>query len=137
MSRSCDTGGRAARQREPMLLIAAVLALLWLVFSLWRMASRVAGVPDDFTWDALIAQLGTAVEVVMIVPYFAVAVPAVILIWLAWWLDRRALALMAGILLLIAAVLGLRHGFGMLPGALLGFAGSGSLKRRRSSCGQA
>lgn len=131
------TSKRSGTQREPLLLLAAVAALAWLVYSGWTLAVRIAGVPNDLTTDALMAQLGAAVEVVMIVPYLIAAALAVVCSWLAWWLNRRWLAVLAAILLIVAAALGLRHGLGMLPGAALGFAGSGRLKRQKASRRQA
>lgn len=121
------------RQRDRVLLLAAVLALGWLLFSIWSVAERVAGVPTDRSADALVAQLGAAVEVVMIVPYFVAAVLAAILSWLSWWLNKRSLALLAGIMLCLAALLGLSNGVGLLPGAALEFAGASRLKRQRTA----
>lgn len=123
---------RTRRPREPVLLLAAVLALAWLLFSGWTVADRIAGVPTDRSTDALVAQLGAAVEVVMIVPYFVAAVLAVILSWLGWWLSRRGLALTAAGLLCLATLLGLRNGVGLLPGVVLEFIGASRLKRRKS-----
>ena len=125
------------RRRDPVLLLAAVLALAWLIYSGWTLAARIAGVPNDLTTDALVAQLGAAVEVVMIVPYLIAAVLAVVCSWLAWWLNRRWLALLAAILLIIAVLLGLKNGFGMLPGAMLTFSGAARLKRQKASRRQA
>lgn len=137
MNRPLKKSNTSGAKRDPLLLLAAAVALAWLIYSGWTLAARIAAVPNDLTTDALVAQLGAAVEVVMIVPYMISAVLAVVFIWLAWWLNRRWLALVAAIVLCIAVLLGLRHGLGMLPGAVLGFMSSGRLKRQKATRRQA
>lgn len=120
------------KRRDMVLLIGAALALAWLIFSYMSVAEVVNSVPTGDSAEALGAQVGTALGLALLVPYFIVTALGVIFDWLGWLLNKRGFALTAAILFCVALPLGIGNAVGLIPSIVLGFVGYARLKKRQT-----
>lgn len=87
------------KKRNVLLLVAAILGSAYLIYLVCYMA----GAPVD-TRDSA-ADAGTAIAMMMIMPYALLTGLAVIFNWIAWALSKRWAALTAGILYAVAILM--------------------------------
>lgn len=120
------------KRRDMVLLIGAALALAWLIFSYMSVGEVVNSVPTGDTAEALGAQVGTAIGIALLMPYFIVTALGVIFDWLGWLLNKRGFALTAAILFCVALPLGIGNAIGLIPSIVLGFVGYARLKKRQT-----
>ena len=118
-------------KKSKITLVGALLALLWMVFCVSAVGDFISDVPSGNDASAVGQQVGTAIGLVIMLPYFIVAWIGVIFYWVGWLVNKSGFVLTAAILLCVSLVLGITYGFGLIPSIVLAFIGYSKIKKAK------
>lgn len=98
-------------KRSKLLLVALILGVAYVVYSLWYWFG--GGAAGSVGADSA-SQAGAGLATMLVTPHLALTVVAVVFNALAYFMGKRAFALVAGILYAVAMVLFLAYFFFVL-----------------------
>lgn len=117
-------------KRNNLLLVALVLSVLYIIYSLWYWFG--GGAAGAVGADSA-SQLGASLATALVMPHLALTILAAVFNALAYFMKKRAFALVAGILYAVALVLFPSYFFFVLIQMILCFVAQRCQSQTRSS----
>lgn len=115
--------------RSKALLFCAIIITVWMVLSAYILQDALAPVEGLTEAEQTGREIGSALAVAALVPFFLVAGLGGIFTWVSWGVKVPGLALTAGILFSVALFIGASYGIGMIPCIVLAFVGYAMQKK--------
>lgn len=112
------------KQKNVCLIISVVVAVLWMLLSVFTMSDVSAGLNSADAGESI----GTAIGMALLMPYLIVASIGTILHTVGAFVYKRGLVLAGLIVECVSILLGISWGFGYILAIIFGFIGYAKMK---------
>lgn len=121
---------RLKPKRDKVLLVSAIFAVVWYIIVCSSFASLMNATPTGTEAEQLGQEIGTAIGMMMQIPFLIVAFLGTVFNWLSWFMSKRGFAITAGVLFSVSVLFSIGNGFAYIVCLVLCFVGASRHKKQ-------
>jgi hypothetical protein len=117
-------------QRDKVLMVSAIIAIVWFIIVCSSFASLLNATPSGDEMDQLAHEIGTSIGFALQIPFLITSFLGIVFNVIGWLISKKGFALTAGILFSVSFFLSIGNAIGYVPCLVLCFIGYSRLKKQ-------